>query len=274
MALCPVPATPWEEEHQLWDQLHLSSGIRFNKIKHLETLWLLYNWLVESWGPDTCICSLFSVVLALLPLACWRVGQRLLLLHWSQIIPHTWEATEQESSWLSDGLGSGGTREWVLHKSLLDIGTHSNSQWSILSHMTRKDGVSDPSHFLRVRLNSWSSYHHESTECSKPKRDPLVPMLSEGLLPEIAQLFCAPLLLLIYSSSFEFMFIQVLDSFIWENSSHQVGMCCWVTQKFVKSLLTEIVASQLGWIYVRICNLAFSWEMSHTAKSCSLAELL
>lgn len=101
-----------------------------------------------------------------------------------------------------------------------------------------------------------------------------VPMLSEGLQPEIAYLFCAPLPLLIYASSFEFMFIQVLDSFISENSSHQVGMCCWVTKKFVNSLLTEIAGSQLGWICVPICNLAFSWEMSHTAKRCSLPELL
>lgn len=62
---------------------------------------------------------------------------------------------------------------------------------------------------------------------------------------------------LLCSSSSDFMFIQVSDSFIWENSSHQVGICCWVIQKFVKSLLTEIAGSQLGWICVLTCNLPF-----------------
>lgn len=123
----------------------------------------------------------------------------------------------------------------------------------------------------------WTLRVHITTRalmCSKLKRYPLVPILGKGPLPETAQLFSAPHPLLALFQLFDFVFIQVPDSFIWENSSHRLGMCCWVIQRFVKSLLTEIVGSHLGWICALICNLTVFWEMSHTAKSCLLPELL
>lgn len=196
MALCPFPATPWDEEYQLQDQMHLSAGTRCNKRGHLKTPWPLYTRLVASWGLATYTCSHFSVALPLLPLACWIVGQRLFLLHWSQIISHTWEATEQAPSvagscvactQVAKGNGCHTGHFWcrytIFYKCPL-IAAFSTT-WH------KKLGCQTHLVFWKY-IWTLSSYHHESTVCSKLKRHPLVPMLHEGLLPEIAQLFCAP----------------------------------------------------------------------------------
>lgn len=61
---------------------------------------------------------------------------------------------------------------------------------------------------MSTSSSSENSYHHESTECPLSKRDPLVPMLRVGPLPELAQPCCVPVPLLSFFQPFCLLYVH------------------------------------------------------------------